>query len=295
MRLIKITHNALIVFLITVRFTLSIHLENKFLLKKNEDPSDLGNQPTINPTKNTNDSNNNYKYYNENSDSKVLLIEVLVECLCPFSVKFIKNSFAQFARTKDSSQLAEVKIYPFGNGIEKYNKETKRYEYECQHGSKECYGNSIQICAIELMKSREDANEFLICSYSNIAQHKKDFDTNLKFCLDELKYPPEYEEKIRKCTMNEDGNMLMHRVANRYNQNEYVPWVIVNGKFNERSGNRVMTNMLEYACENSNADQETKKRICKNVAGRVEEGATEEIGSENRTLNPFFHKKTCPL
>lgn len=225
--------------------------------------------------------------FNEKKTTTNLKIEILVESLCPYSIKFINESFANFFHTPNSDKLAEVIIYPFGNGKQKFNETTGLYEFKCQHGINECYGNLIQVCAMNILKNSHDSYEFLICSYSKIKEHKKDFDKNLKFCLNELKYEEEYEEKIKECSKNKDGNRLMHLVASNYPDHKHVPWVVVNGEFDEESSNSVIENLLEYACENSDLDEEDKGKICDSVTQRKNKTKFFENAKIKTSENPF--------
>ena len=44
--------------------------------------------------------------------------------------------------------IVNITFVPYGNAKELYRPETKLYQFYCQHGAEECYGNLIQTCVI---------------------------------------------------------------------------------------------------------------------------------------------------
>ena len=66
-------------------------------------------------------------------------ITIYTESLCPDCKNFFINSFASALNT--TFNFNNVMIIPFGNA--EVNKEKNGFEFICQHGFKECYGNMI--------------------------------------------------------------------------------------------------------------------------------------------------------
>ena len=107
-------------------------------------------------------------------------IDIYTESLCPDCIDFVEKSFEPYY--KFNVPLAEVNFIPFGNAREFYNNETKKYEFECQHKEKECYGNLIETCAINLL-GKIKSYELIICLDKNILKNDKDFDKTLDICM----------------------------------------------------------------------------------------------------------------
>jgi interferon gamma-inducible protein 30 len=65
------------------------------------------------------------------------------ETLCPDCRQFIKT---QVSRAFQSiADIMNISFVPYGNAREIYRPETKLYQFYCQHGSDECYGNLIHV------------------------------------------------------------------------------------------------------------------------------------------------------
>jgi hypothetical protein len=76
-----------------------------------------------------------------NSKSIDLLINY--ESLCPDSESFIVNQLAKAVSIfRDNLNL---QLIPFGKASYKFNPKSRLYEFTCQHGPKECFGNIIQV------------------------------------------------------------------------------------------------------------------------------------------------------
>ncbi len=48
-----------------------------------------------------------------------------------------------------------ITFVPYGNARELYRPETQLYQYYCQHGAEECYGNLIHACVINAYPETE--------------------------------------------------------------------------------------------------------------------------------------------
>jgi hypothetical protein len=73
--------------------------------------------------------------------SRKILIEIYTEILCPDCIRLIKTSLHEALTTPDFQKLADLKVYPFGNG--QIRQKNGRRDFICQHGATECYGNLL--------------------------------------------------------------------------------------------------------------------------------------------------------
>ncbi|MCQ2818664.1 MAG: GILT family protein [archaeon] len=170
------------------------------------------------------------------------VIDVYIESLCPDCVEFITGSFKKFYEYNQPN-LVTVNFIPFGNANQTYNEQTKKWEFTCQHKENECYGNQLQTCAINLM-GREQSYPLLICVYQNILK-ERDFDKTLAECLGERK---DLLDQINECKNSELGNLYEHEMASKTQKHSSVPWVMVDGEYNEEVANRILESLTEYAC-----------------------------------------------
>lgn len=169
-------------------------------------------------------------------------IDVLIESLCPDSVKFIKNSFKTYFSNKDYGKLANVQFYPFGNGKEW--KEGDKWKFECQHGENECYGNLIQTCALRKLQ-KEKAFNLMVCHYENIMNNDQDFDKTTKQCLSN----EEDRNIVYTCVKGDEGNVFQHEVAQRSKDHKFIPWVFVNGEYDRTKEREMQDNMVKFLCD----------------------------------------------
>jgi interferon, gamma-inducible protein 30 len=179
--------------------------------------------------------------------NNIPIIDIFVESLCPDCMDFIGGSFKQFQAAVDHQQLAIVNFYPFGNAKESWN--GSKWAFECQHGSNECYGNTIEACALNYFTD-DEGKKFLICIEGNILKLSKNFDKAVELCVS--------DESTRKgiinCANGDEGNKLLHQVAQKTPKHNYVPWIHVNGEHDVNKENKILTNMLDYL---RNADEYT--------------------------------------
>ena len=178
-------------------------------------------------------------------------IQVYIESLCPDCVNFITKSFKDFHEKVQNPNLAEIEFIPFGNAKEAFNETTNLYDFECQHGENECYGNLIETCAIQVM-GRIRSYEVILCIETNIAGFKRDFDNTLAYCLadDEALL-----EEVKSCVDSDMGNYYEHQMAQKTSsEHKWVPWVVVNGVHDQDAEDQIIKSLTDYLC----GDDKTK-------------------------------------
>ena len=158
--------------------------------------------------------------------------------------------------------LIELDFIPFGNAHEEFNTSTNKYDFTCQHGENECYGNLIETCAIQI-QGRVKSYETIICIESNIGYYSKDFDKTLEFCLSKEQ---NILKEIKDCLGNDLGNFYQHQMAQKTDVNhKYVPWIVVNmdnnnsyiktnNAFSNNNNilfeNEIIASLIDYICGN---------------------------------------------
>ena len=177
-------------------------------------------------------------------------IQVYIESLCPDCVNFITRSFKEFYEKVQKPNLVDIEFIPFGNAKETYNKETNKYEFECQHKENECYGNLIETCAIQIL-GRKKSYETIICIESNIYNLDDDFDKTLELCLQN---DQNALNEVKNCVASDMGNYYEHQMAQKTGDHSWVPWVVVNGVHDEVVENKIIDNLIDYIC----GDDKTK-------------------------------------
>jgi interferon gamma-inducible protein 30 len=176
-----------------------------------------------------------------NNNKNIPQIDVYVESLCPDCQNFIKDSFSLFLQNPSYAQLANVNFIPFGNAKE--NKVGDKYEFTCQHGPNECYGNTVNNCALSKL-SHEDGLSFMVCFDRAVVKYSRDIKRALSECIEDQ----QLHDKISTCADNEEGNNLMHIAAQKTPEHKYVPWIHFNGKHDVDIENKLLKDMNEYLC-----------------------------------------------
>lgn len=70
-------------------------------------------------------------------------LSVYYETLCPDCRQFITTQV--WNAYQSILDIVNITFVPYGNARELYRPETKLYQYYCQHGAEECYGNLIHV------------------------------------------------------------------------------------------------------------------------------------------------------
>jgi len=201
-------------------------------------------------------------YCNKNQknqeDQNLPQIDLYFETLCPGCQYFITNSFQEFLNNPEHSQLAKVNFHPYGNAIEE--KKGSKYEFTCQHGETECYGNTVEVCALNKLPYEEGLN-YIICMEKGIQNFNNDMKKALESCIEDA----ELKQNILTCAENEEGNELQHQVALDTPNHDYVPWITYNGEHNEKDENRLMDDMIGFLCD---LEVNKNKDVCINYVNK---------------------------
>lgn len=65
------------------------------------------------------------------------------ETLCPDCRQFVSTEV--WRAFQSIASIVNFTFVPYGNAREVYRPETQLYQFYCQHGSDECYGNLIHV------------------------------------------------------------------------------------------------------------------------------------------------------
>ena len=183
-------------------------------------------------------------------DEDVPKVTVYVESLCPDCVEFITGSFKTFHEKVTKENVVDVEFIPFGNAKESYNNKTRKYDFTCQHGDNECYGNLIETCAINIM-GKQNSYDTIICIEENISSYSKNFDKTLEYCL---KNDQDNLSLIKECVTSDVGNTYEHIMALKTGEHNWVPWIMVDGVHDIAVEQLILDSLYDYIC----GDDESK-------------------------------------
>lgn len=178
------------------------------------------------------------------NDDRVL-VELYSESLCPDCLAFILGSFKKAINTADIYKIADIRVYPYGNA--RWARNGTTYSFTCQHGVRECQGNIIEVCALQLYDQERYGNPFIVCLESNTS----DWTASGQRCATQLGMD---WNKIASCSNSDAGRQWQYEVAAATDKlspaHQYVPWITVNGQHNTTSENSIISNMVSFICKN---------------------------------------------
>lgn len=76
----------------------------------------------------------------------------------------------------------DVELVPFGNANVSYPRHDNKPVFHCQHGPKECYGNRVQACTIEMLKNTDLSIRFVRCMFDQ-HDYRETSQTSRRVCV----------------------------------------------------------------------------------------------------------------
>ena len=167
------------------------------------------------------------------------------ESYCPGCKSLLTGFLNKMHQNEDVMKMAEFDIVSYGNA---HVLTRDPPTFQCQHGEKECYGNFVQLCAME--HNKENYWDFLIAideaaDYSDESVKKVAGETGLDGAV------------ILECAKGTEGPLLHLKAADKTPNHEYVPWLVINGKHIEHE--KIQTTFVKEICDAYKGD---KPAIC---------------------------------
>lgn len=160
-------------------------------------------------------------------------VGIYYETMCPACKQFIGQQI--YPAYKELSDIMELEIVPYGNvkvidGVR-----------HCQHGEIECFGNTVQSCALHQLEFKQ-ALDFIACMENN---HKLPT-TSAPQCAKEnnIDYQPIFD-----CAIGQEGKDLTDEMAKKTVKHDYVPWITINGVHTEDLEDKALENLKKVVCD----------------------------------------------
>nr|CAH7764763.1 unnamed protein product [Callosobruchus chinensis] len=182
-------------------------------------------------------------------------VSVYYESLCMDSAEFLTTQLHR-AYLIHGDKI-NVDLVPFGKA--KANNDTGRWNFTCQHGPRECYGNKVQACAVALLDQRK-STEFVVCimkSSDAVAEE------NLYKCATENNIT---FTEIKHCAESSKGDELLafngYRTTSVKPPIRFVPTIIFNDSYNQSMQDMALHNfssvvdfLINQNCDNCKSGQ----------------------------------------
>jgi len=168
-------------------------------------------------------------------------VEVYYESLCPDSKAFIANQL--WPTYQLVPEILTVVFVPFG--FSNYTPNGDTYDFTCQHGPDECYGNKIHACALNYYPNNVDNVPFISCSMA-----ANDTVAASEGCADT--YGLNWQD-IYGCANADLGGQLLEAngvvTLGLDPEMTWVPWIVLNHQFTVENEILSQTNFLKLACD----------------------------------------------
>lgn len=168
-------------------------------------------------------------------------LDVYYETNCPDSMDFITK---QLSPTYEKmSDIMEVNLIPFGKAVEQVHRDGSRVFY-CHHGPPECFGNTIQACAIKLHPDTKTHLSYINCMESYFTPSRAGTMCARRSSVD--------YSSILNCANGPDGNEYMHEMAAATRSLNpplnFVPWIVVNDVFSDAVQRQALDDLAGVIC-----------------------------------------------
>lgn len=184
-----------------------------------------------------------FRPFSNVASSQPLQIVVLTESLCPDCMQFVSGSYAKAINIEGIDKLANITIVPFGNARE--TQVGDKYQFTCQHGTKECLGNAIQNCLFAHVEKKK-AQNIMICLEDTMDRTRDSWENVVTTCGNQAGVDL---SSLITCANSDEGMNLVHQAAQMTDPaHQWVPWVIVNGVHDASVENQILDNLVRYAC-----------------------------------------------
>lgn len=161
-------------------------------------------------------------------------IQLFYECLCGDCRNFDTMSLRPTVE-KLASHLT-LRLYPYGNA-KTIDKGNGVYEFECQHGPDECYGNKLHACAMLNLGNMTKAVFFNSCMMESSRKNRGSNDEAADECGRIMNVDSTW---IKECAKGSTGNELLKMLGDQSKKVgfKFVPYILINGIQND--GNNFM-------------------------------------------------------
>lgn len=184
-------------------------------------------------------------HHTQNLSSDLQLpITIYYEALCPDSIKFFQEQLDP--TYKALGKYINVNFVPFGKAKQWYSNDS--YQFECQHGPIECYGNIVQACAINEFHDPGDIFNYVTCLMTKVNPNDV---TNATYpvdrCADGLDV-----DKVKDCVSGKVGLRFLSEMGNKTSNLQPplqgVPAVAINNTFSLEQQKDAVTKLKFLVC-----------------------------------------------
>ncbi|CAH0394619.1 unnamed protein product [Bemisia tabaci] len=153
-------------------------------------------------------------------------VTVYYETMCPDSRNFFVNQL--LPTYEEIPQLITLDLVPYGKAST--TKHGDKYEFSCQHGEGECYGNKLHACAINAITNQPVLLKVLTCMISKSFSPDDSVGTCIK--------PSGLDvDTLISCARSSEGDKLLNYCGERTMKerpdifSQFIPTVLLNDDY----------------------------------------------------------------
>jgi len=170
-------------------------------------------------------------------------VSVYYETHCPDSMSFIR--YQLWPAYSDIASIMNIDLVPFGKA--NYVKRADdTITFRCQHGPRECYGNTIQACAIKQLNDIDVVLPFVYCmereNFPDRAGEKCSTQSNITW------------SDIRTCADGSEGQQHLMVAGDRTlglsPKLRFVPRIEINDAYTQENQDTALDSLIRVVCEN---------------------------------------------
>merc|ERR1712123_514841 len=179
-------------------------------------------------------------------------ITVYYESLCSDSVRFVTEQLNK-NWMKFGDELT-ISYKPFGKA--NFTENDQSWDFTCQHGPNECWGNKVQACALNSVSNAEEIVPLINClMLSTISLGPEAALVNCVLGLNVIN-PPRITptpEELLECSKGDEGSSLLHDLGVETHALQppltFVPWILFNDEFVEMDWQLALTDLEKVLCD----------------------------------------------
>ena len=176
-------------------------------------------------------------------------VTVYYESLCPDSIRFYNNQLYPTMEIVNLSTNVDLTLVPYGKSTHK-KAENGSWIFECHHGERECYGNKVHACALDVMTSKRERLSYLNCLLKTMLDNRGAV-FPVEKCAENIS--PEEKNNIMNCANSTRGEDLLAAQGNKTQmllpKLTSVPTIVFNNVFDANDQKQAQTNFRGVLCK----------------------------------------------
>jgi interferon gamma-inducible protein 30 len=188
-----------------------------------------------------------------------LSMSFYVESLCPDSVKTMAAVDAAIGR--GLLEIADIELVLAGNA-KVTGRNGKMWQFACQHGPEECYGNALEECILHHATQTKTGLRMVACIFAKSHTLGSALPDALEQCAEEIGDFGYSTGAMNQCANGLEGNAYHYGAVQMTPAHKFVPWVTVED-FTLTADDQTMLTQepLLWACSHA-VHSDLKNRVC---------------------------------